>query len=125
MEIKISPYTYGAISTKSENICDIVDKLVRLTAKLTERFASDIIYDIHSLNNAIKAKETLDRLLFFRENGVTAWCARDFSVADYDALLTNFVPIQTWRISHNPSTMETKLERVHIFKDYFPYRKEV
>ena len=124
MGINISTYDGSTIATRSENISNIIDKLVRLTAKLTERFASDIIYDIDALNNAIKGNETFDRLLFFRECGVTAWATADFDESAYSAILTNFVPIQIWRLTHSPDTMETKLERVHIYKER-PLLREV
>lgn len=73
MEIKITDYSCydKGITSATDNVSSIIDKMIRLTAKLTENYASDIIYDIADLNNAVKRKKPLDNLLFFRENGVT------------------------------------------------------
>ena len=118
--IKISNhscYDKGIVS-ETENISNIIDKLVRLTAKLTECYASDIIYDINSLSIAVETGREIDNLLFFRECGVTTRETKDFNVDAYKTLLFNFTPIQIWRLTHNPSTMETKLIRVNIYNEY-------
>lgn len=119
--IKISNYSVydKGIISDTDNISDIIDKMIRLTAKLTERFASDIIYDIEALNNAVYKKEPLDHLLFFRECGVTTREFKYFDTNAYDTLLFNFTPIQIWRLTHNPETMETKLIRVGVYKEGF------
>lgn len=116
--MKISNYAIGdkGITSNTENISSIIDKLIRITAKTTEYYASDIIYDIESLNDAVKHGTELDVLLFFREHGVTTRGAKDFNDEAYDCILWNFTPIQVWRLTHNPSTMETKLIRVSIRK---------
>jgi hypothetical protein len=117
-DIRISPRVLNDNGTVShtENIYKVIDKLIRLTAKLTEDWASDIIYDIENLNNAVANREKHDRLLFFRENGVTTWQTSEMDAHAYDTLLFNWNPIQIWRLTHDPSTMETKLIRVNIFK---------
>lgn len=118
MEIKITTYSCydkGTIST-TDNVSNIIDKMIRLTAKLTENYASDIIYDIADLNNAVKEKKSLDNLLFFRENGVTTREIKDFDVDTYESLLCCFTPIQTWRLTHDPATTKTKLIRVDVRK---------
>lgn len=118
MEIKITNYSYydNGIVSKTENVCNVIDKMIQLAAKLTERFASDIIYDIECLNNAIKEKILLDNLFFFRENGVTTRETNTLTANKYDGLLRHFSPIQIWRLTYNPNTMETKLIRVSISK---------
>ena len=110
-----SCYDKGIID-KTENISTTVDKMIRLAAKLTERFASDIVFDIGDLSSAVKEKKPLDNLLFFREYGVTTRNVETFDVDAYDSILFNFTPIQIWRLTHNPSTMETKLIRVDVRK---------
>ena len=122
MIVKISNYSCGdshVTETNSENISRIIDKLIRITAKITEHFASDIMYDISALNNAVKLKMHHDVLLFFRECGVTTWLVSELDEKAYDAILTCFIPIQTWRLTHNPDAMETKLIRVNVSKEYF------
>lgn len=120
MNIKITNFSCNDNGTVSysENISNIIDKLIRLTAKLTECYASDIIYDIEALNDAVKNGNELDKLLFFRECGVATRKTESVTATDYDFLLSNWTPIQIWRLTHNPSTMETKLIRVRISKEW-------
>lgn len=119
MEIKISNFSCynDGITSETENVCNVIDKMIQLAAKLTKRFASDIIYDIEWLNNAVKEKILLDNLLFFRENGVTTRETNTLTADRYDGLLCCFCPIQIWRLTHNPGTMETKLIRVSVTKE--------
>lgn len=119
MKIRImnhSVFDKGTTS-ETENISNVIDKMIRLTAKLTEHYASDIIYDIKDLNAAVENGNTLDRLLFFREHGITTRQTEDFNADEYNVLLFNFTPIQIWRLTHNPSTTETKLIRVDLYKE--------
>ena len=104
------------IVSKADNIVEIADKLIYLAAKLTDRFASDIIYDINSLRNHIEKNQPIDCLLFFRDQGVTA---RDTSVITddmYDALLANFTPIQIWRLVYTPDDEQVILLQVKLEK---------
>lgn len=118
--VKISNHSCNdkGIISQTENISSIIDKLIRLSAKLTEYYASDIVYDIESLNNAVKNGDSFDKLLFFRECGVTTRETETFNVDVLNSLLFNFTPIQIWRLTHNPITMETKLIRVSVYKEY-------
>jgi len=54
------------------NWSDIKDKLIRLTAKLTERYASDILYDIKGIEDDLTSGNIQNKtyLIGFRENGV-------------------------------------------------------
>lgn len=119
MEIKITNYSCydNGIVSETENVCNIIDKMIQLAAKVTERWASDIVYDINELTDAIKNKESIDKVLFFRENGVTTRETNKLTAERYDGLLYCFTPIQTWRLTHNPDTMETKLIRVNVRKE--------
>ena len=104
------------IVSKASNIVEVADRLICLAAKLTDRFASDIIYDIDVLRDCIKNNTPLDRLLFFRDQGVTA---RDASVVTddmYDALLANFTPIQIWRLVYTPDDEQVVLIQVKLEK---------
>ena len=107
--VKYSSYDDYTVTSNTENISDVVDKLVRLTAKITERYASDIYYDIKSLYNAIEEHDYYDRVLFFRESGV--WTV---STTELDNIVDN---IQSWRLTHNPEAMMTTLVRVGIRKE--------
>lgn len=119
MEIKITNYSCydNGIVSETENISNIMDKMVRLAAKLTERYAGDICYDMLKLNNAINEKEQLDNLFFFHKNGVTTSETNKLTAELYDGLLCFFTPIQTWRLTYNPDTMEIKLIRVNVRKE--------
>lgn len=119
--IQISNYSCNdkGIVSNTENISNVVDKLIRLTAKLTECYASDIIYDIEALNDAVKNGNELDRLLFFRECGVTTYRMETFDAETLDKFSRCFTFIQVWRLTHNPSEKETKLIRVSIHKEGF------
>ena len=119
MKIKISNHSCydKGITSGTENISSIVDKMIRLAAKLTEHYASDIVFDIGDLSSAVKEKKPLDHLLCFREDGVKAMDIKTFDVEKYDSLVFCCNIIQFWRLTHNPETMETKLIRVNVRKD--------
>ena len=119
MEIKITNYSYydDGIVSETENVCNIIDKMIRLTAKVTERWASDIVYDINELTDAVKNKKSIDEIIFFRENGVSTMETNRLTAERYNDLLCCFTPIQIWRLTHNPCTMETRLIRVNVRKE--------
>ena len=119
MEIKITNYSCydNGIVSETENACNIIDKMIRLTAKVTERWASDIVYDINELTDAIKNKKSIDEIIFFRENGVFTMETNKLTAERYNDLLCCFTPIQIWRLTHNPCTMETRLIRVNVRKE--------
>lgn len=104
-----SSYDDYTVTSNSENISNVVDKLVRLSAKITERYASDIYYDINSLYYCLEEHKPYDRVLFFRESGV--WTV---SVEDLNNLVDN---LQAWRLTHDPENMITTLVRVDIRKE--------
>ena len=113
---KHSCYDKGIVS-ETDNISSIIDKLIRLSAKLTECYASDIIYDIDNLKAAVASETPYDTLLFFRECGVTTRETAEFNEDTLDVLLFNFTPIQIWRLTHDPIATETKLIRVSVYKE--------
>ena len=119
MEIKITNYSCydDGIVSETKNVCNIIDKMIRLTAKVTERWASDIVYDINELTDAIKNKKSIDEIIFFRENGVSTMETNRLTAERYNDLLCSFTPIQIWRLTHNPCTMETRLIRVNVRKE--------
>ena len=121
MKIEISNFSCydKGVTSGTENVSSIIDKMIRLSAKLTESYASDIVYDIEDLNDAVKEKKPLDHLLFFREYGVTTRKVEGFDADAYDSILFNFTPIQVWRLTYNPETTETKLIRVNVRKELF------
>ncbi len=104
--VKWSSYDDYTVTSNTENISDVVDKLVRLASKITERYASDIYYDIKSLYNSLEEHEPYDRVLFFRETGV--W------TVNYKEIDRVFEHIQAWRLTHDPENTITTLVRVGV-----------
>ena len=104
------------IVSKANNIVEVADKLIYLAAKLTDRFASDIIYDIDYLRDNIRCNTPVDRLLFFRDQGVTARSTSVVTDDMYDALLANFTPIQVWRLIYTPDNEQVVLLQVKLEK---------
>jgi hypothetical protein len=104
-----SSYDTYTFTSETENVSNIVDKLIRISAKITERFAGDIYYDIKSLYRCVEEHEPYDRVLFFRESGV--W------TVNVDELCDMIDHIQAWRLTHNPESMVTTLIRVDVRKD--------
>ena len=101
-----SCYDNYTVKSKTENVSNVVDKMIRITAKITESYASDIYYDILALYKAINKKEKLDRILFFREDGVTS---QNIPIIYYDLDY-----LQTWQLIYDAETNITVFKRVHI-----------
>lgn len=114
-EYKISNF-YTSPSTQivatTDNVSNIVDKMIRVTSKCTEHYAGDILYEMDALEDAIKRDIDLDRVLFFREGGVSSrkvdW---DDTIFSYD-----FLPrcIQAWRLTHDAESNVTTFRRVDL-----------
>lgn len=100
------------VASNTENISSIMDKLIRLSAKITERFAGDIIYDIEAFRNKMAENKPYDKVLFFREDGV--WVVdveklRQYPIDNND--------LQSWRLTYDPENITTTLVRVRIEKE--------
>lgn len=104
-----SCYDNYTVTSNTENISNVVDKLIRLTAKITERYAGDIYYDIKSLYRCLEEHEPYDRVLFFSESGV--W------TVSYNEMSEYVDHIQAWRLTHDPENMTTTLVRVNVRKE--------
>ena len=62
-----------AYAEGDKNISNVVDMLIRLTAKYTSRYGSDIYYTLHELYRAVEETgEPMCRILSFREMGVSS-----------------------------------------------------
>lgn len=114
--LKITPYSdcYGKyiVTSNTENISNVVDKMIRLTAKITEAYAGDIYFDIKGLTCCTEEHEPYDRVLFFREGGV--WTVNTNELDEYTDMITH---IQAWRLVHDPENMTTTLIRVYVTKE--------
>lgn len=110
MEIKnYSCYDNYTVKADTNNISNIIDKLIRLSAKITEQYAGDIIYDIETLRNCMANHKEYDKVLFFRESGV--WVV---DVDKLDNYSSGSEDIQSWRLTFNPPTGTTTLVRVRL-----------
>lgn len=63
------------ILEETEDISSIIDRLLRITTKVTESYASDIVYDIRALEKARRDKESYCKLLVFHAHGVNTYNA--------------------------------------------------
>lgn len=113
--IDYSCYDNFTVKSETENISNIVDKLIRLTAKITERYAGDIFYDIHTLFNFIEEKYPHDKIVFFREDGVSTFKTEMVEKDNRHILCNDY--IQTWRLTYDPKTTTTVLKRVELRKE--------
>ena len=74
--MKFYPYSDNRqhrIVARGDNVSDVIDRMIRVTAKVTEHYASDIVYTINDLLAAIDNKTDLAVVLNFRECGVTTY----------------------------------------------------
>ena len=110
MEIKnYSCYDNYTVKADTNNISSVIDKLIRLTAKITEQYAGDIIYDIETLRNNMANHKAYDKVLFFRESGV--WVV---DVTKLEHYAVDSEDIQSWRLTFDPPTGKTTLVRVRL-----------
>lgn len=101
-----SSYDNYTVTSDTGNISNVVDKLIRLSAKLTEHYAGDIWYDIKSLCECVERRKSYHCILFFREDGISS--------VDYCDINRVYEHIQAWSLTHDPTTTKTKLIRVNI-----------
>lgn len=111
-----SCYDNWTVTSETENVSSIDDKLIRLAAKCTDYYAGDIWYDIKTLHLAVEGCCDLKRLLLFRGGGVSAY---QLMVED-ELYLKDWLPgcTQAWLLTHNPETKETVLKRVICSAQY-------
>ena len=106
-----SAYSTYTTTAASENVSAIIDRLIRVAAKVTEHYAGDVVYDIQALQEAVQTRRPLDLVLLFRSGGVS-------TVKPEDGVVPRPGPlpraIQAWRLTHNPENTETVLRRVTL-----------
>lgn len=109
--------------TEGMNISSIIDAVLRVTTKVTESYASDILYEMDNLRGALVKQESYAKLLLFYESGVHAYPVEFLEAEGYTEGETVVKPyvvyseqyrryapehIQTWLLTHTPD-----LERDH------------
>lgn len=117
----IYPYTAYAndrryrVLTHGDNVSDIIDRMVRLAAKITESYASDIIYWCDKLKEVIETHDTLTCTLNFREGGIDLY--KQAQMENPDTLRSILASgIQQWMLTVNweNDVPVTELMRVRI-----------
>jgi hypothetical protein len=111
-QIKITNYScYDnyTVADKGDNWSRVVSKMVQLAGRYCERFASDVVYDAKSFISAVENKENYDRVLFFRECGIST-----FGV-DLLGAIEGTEYIQAWHLTYNAKTEEQELTRVNVY----------
>lgn len=110
MEIrKYSTYKDSRFYLESigENYSTIFDKLIRLTAKLTESFAGDIYYELSEIEKLIERSQPFDRILCFREYGVNSYWRETVEECALCKLSAIGESIQTWELIYEPDLDST------------------
>lgn len=85
----------------------VADKLIRQTAKVTERHATDIFYDLQWMDE--HRDEAIDQLIMIRELGTWMRPVNN-GIVEWDPI--NGMPLQCWRVQGNGEEMWT--ERVTL-----------
>lgn len=107
-----SMYDNWTVQVTGDNVSSIIDKLIRLAAKNTEYFASDIVYTINALQDAVDSKVPYERYLGFRDGGVSARKSEDeVSIVYYGDV------IQWWKLTHTPGCGDSDAQTVLIRVD--------
>ena len=71
--MKIYPYSDNQqhrIRVRGDNVSSVIDKMIRLAAKTSEHYASDIVFWCNKLYDAIETHNAMTCTLNFREDGV-------------------------------------------------------
>jgi len=97
---------------ETEDISPVIDRLLRITTKVTETYASDIVFDIRALEKARRNAEPYCKLLVFRDHGVDTYNA-GFDAKDVlfihlpkgtQAEYHGLDGIQYWLLAYAPQT---------------------
>ena len=110
---EFSPFPEYMVLETGDNISAIIDKMIRLAAKLTEYYAGDIVYDINALETARALDNPFDRLLLFREHGVTTLHIENDTVDD-NCMISE--AIQIWRLSYTPNPSNTNQHTTSLIR---------
>ncbi len=83
-----------------DNVSTVLDAALRVTGKVTEHYASDILYDLDGFREAVKEKRPWHGLLMFREDGVgLKMLEEDRTVQIEDGTLY----LQYWTLDYDPA----------------------
>lgn len=120
---KYAAYDNWTVHSCGANMSDVFDKLLRITTKITECYASDILYLLPDIKRAMDDGVPVDLLILFREGGVS-W--KDAN-ADNTVTMESYSNYhQVWRLSIPggfDAGEEASLTRV-VLTWYGPYNSE-
>ena len=85
-----------------ENYSTIFDRLIRLTAKLTEAYAGDIYYELSEIEKLIERSQPFDRILCFCECAVYSCWRKTVEECAPNELSAIGESIQTWELTYTP-----------------------
>ena len=91
-----SSFDNWTVHSCGANMSDVFDKLLRIATKVTERFASDILYLMPVVKRAMDDGVPVDMVIMFRECGVS-WREADADDTVTMESYTNYH--QVWRLS--------------------------
>ncbi len=119
MEIiyKIKPFSSFdnyTVASITDNVSIVIDKLIRITAKVTEQFAGDIWYDIRTLLDAQEGRTALNEILIFRESGISTHPVSKTEEGYFVVNGGHLSGIQCWNLKHDPERNSTVLSRVYL-----------
>lgn len=89
------------------NYSTIFDRLIRLTAKLTENYAGDIYYELGEIEKFIERSQPFDRIIAFREDGVNSYRREIVEECAPNELYDFGSAIQTWELTYTPDLEST------------------
>ena len=84
------------------NHSTIFDRLIRLTAKLTEAYAGDIYYELGEIEKLIERSQPFDWILCFREYGVDSYWRETVEECAPYKLSAIGESIQIWELTYTP-----------------------
>lgn len=94
-----SMYDNWTVTTDGRNVSSIMSKMVERAGRICEYYASDIYYTLQAYYQAVQNGEGYDKVLLFREDGVSC---KPVSNDTVEVGLDD--SIQCWRLSWNPRT---------------------
>lgn len=120
MEYEIQIRNYSMYNTEKyyakdegDRIANIFDKLIEVADRKCDKYKSDVFWDMLSFNKAVEAERQYDRILVFRETGVSAYetsIIKDpetLTIREYREIKDIADNQNIWRLTHKMGLDET------------------
>ena len=110
---RYSMFDNYTVESAGNNVSGVYDKLLRLTTKPTESYASDVLYLIPAIMEAVENTErSLDAIIMFREGGV-CWKYVENDSIEHNPESAHY--LQCWRLTVDHTKQNSvRLERVYL-----------